>query len=249
MPLAATSALSNLFTLDGMLNLLMIILVLCISLSFHERSHAWAAYKLGDDTAALQGRLSLNPLVHLDLVGSLVFVSSLLFFGRGIGWAKPTPINPIRFNRRFSMKTGIILTSAAGPLSNLVLAFVAAILYFVTLTVVLAADVSSQSMGVSLLSKFVTYLYGANITLAVFNMLPVPPLDGFKVFGAILPGKLYYKLMQYERFIGLAFLVLVMVGGNLLSTVIGTISIPFDFVIFKPLSLLFTWIWQAAGLA
>jgi Zn-dependent protease len=249
MPLAATSAFASLFTLDGMLNLLMIILVLCISLSFHERSHAWAAYKLGDDTAALQGRLSLNPLVHLDLIGSLVFISSLLFFGRGIGWAKPTPINPIRFNRRFSMKTGIIFTSVAGPLSNLVLAFFAAVLYFGMMTVVLATGASTQGMGVSLLSKFITYLYGANITLAVFNLLPVPPLDGFKVFGAILPGKLYYKLMQYERFIGLAFLVLVLVGGSVLSTIIGVITIPFDFVIFQPLSLLFNWIWRVAGLA
>jgi Zn-dependent protease len=224
------------------------ILILSISLSFHEFAHAWTANKLGDDTARLKGRMTLNPLVHIDPIGALVFLVA------GIGWAKPTPINPTRFDRKVSMKKGIILTSVAGPIANIILAVISAILFFVTATIGAAASAPANSLIMEILVGDSTQyglfnlMYVANISLAIFNLLPVPPLDGYKVFGAALPGSLYYKIMEYERVIGLVFLALVFFGQNIIYTIITTIRIPFDFVIWNPLSLLFQWIWRMMGL-
>jgi Zn-dependent protease len=243
MQFAALSSLSNVLSVDWLLNKLIMVLILCVSLSFHERSHAWAAYKLGDDTAALQGRLSLNPLVHLDLIGSIAFIIG------GIGWAKPVPINPIRFNRKYSMKTGLILTSVVGPLSNLFLAVIAIFVYYTLVTVFVATGAATDGTVVTLLLQLFSMFYFYNIILAVFNLLPVPPLDGFKVFGAVLPNKIYYKLMQYERYIGLAFLLLVFMGGGILSSILNVIIKPFNIAIEGPVKLLFQWIWQITGLA
>ncbi len=243
MPTFALSGLLGNFANFDIQELLITILVLCISLSFHEAAHAWAAFRLGDDTAALQGRLTLNPLAHLDPIGSLVFLIAR------IGWAKPVPINPTRFNRKYSMKKGIMLTSVAGPVSNLILAAGAMLLLYIVQTVVLAANVSSISFLLNLLYTLLFMLYSANISLAIFNLLPIPPLDGFKVFGAALPGKLYYKLMSYERYIGLAFLLLVVFGQGILGTVLETIRWPFDQVIVQPIDFIFNWIWKLLGLA
>src|SRR5665647_733025 len=110
-------------------DLIILIFVLCLSLSFHEFSHAWVANRLGDDTAALQGRLTLNPLKHLDPVGSIVFLIA------GIGWARPVPVNPARFSREGTMKSGMMKVSLAGPLSNLLLATVANFLFYVIFTI------------------------------------------------------------------------------------------------------------------
>jgi len=244
----------TIFVLSGLLNgllsrftdfnlqdFLITILVLCISLSFHEMAHAWAAYRLGDDTAALQGRLTMNPLAHLDPIGAITFIIG------GIGWARPVPINPTRFNRKYTMKKGLVLTSAAGPLSNLILATASALLMYLVYTVGLAAGITQNSIFLIVLQLF-QRLYSANIILAVFNLLPVPPLDGFKVFGAVLPNRIYYKLMEFERYIGLVFLFLVFFGGSVLSTILSVISWPFNQIIIGPLNLLFTWIWQLTGL-
>lgn len=227
------------------LNVLMAVLVLSISLSFHEAAHAWAAYRLGDDTAALQGRLTMNPLAHLDPVGSLVFIISSVA-GRGIGWAKPVPINPARFSHRFSMKTGILLSSLAGPSANLVLAVIAALLLNVLNTIFMALAMSNV-VTVTLLYFFLI-LYGSNVMLAIFNLLPVPPLDGFKIFGAILPDRLYNRVLQYERYIGLVFLALVLFGGNLLSIVLGAIFSPINSLIYNPIAWLFARLQAALGL-
>lgn len=229
------------FTNFNLQDFLITILVLCISLSFHEMAHAWAAYRLGDDTAALQGRLTMNPLAHLDPIGAITFIIG------GIGWARPVPINPTRFDRKYTMKKGLVLTSAAGPLANLVLATASALLMFLAFTVALAAGIAQNSLFLIVLQVF-QRLYSANIVLAVFNLLPVPPLDGFKVFGAVLPNRVYYKLLEFERYIGLVFLFLVFFGGGVLSTILSVISWPFNQIIIGPLNLLFTWIWQLTGL-
>ena len=229
------------FTNFNLQDFLITILVLCVSLSFHEMSHAWAAYRLGDDTAALQGRLTMNPLAHLDPIGAITFIIG------GIGWARPVPINPTRFDRKYTMKKGLVLTSAAGPLANLVLATASALLMFLAFTVALAAGIAQNSLFLIVLQVF-QRLYSANIVLAVFNLLPVPPLDGFKVFGAVLPNRVYYKLLEFERYIGLVFLFLVFFGGGVLSTILSVISWPFNQIIIGPLNLLFTWIWQLTGL-
>ncbi|MEO0089336.1 MAG: site-2 protease family protein [candidate division WOR-3 bacterium] len=159
-------------------------------LSFHEFMHAYVAYKLGDPTAKFAGRLTLNPLKHLDLIGTIA-----LFFFR-IGWAKPVPINPYNFS---DMKKGVILTSLAGPAANFFLAMVFGILYRL---------INPTSLFLKLfLTSFVIY----NLILAFFNLLPIPPLDGSKIFMYILPYKYRERYMEIESYgfyilIGLIFL-------------------------------------------
>ena len=214
MPTAALSVINNLFPNFNLQEFLITILVLCISLSIHEAAHAWAAYRLGDDTAALQGRLTLNPLAHLDPIGALCFIIAR------IGWAKPVPINPARFNHKYTIKQGILLTSLAGPVSNLALATVSAFLVYLTEIIYRAVYTGGSVFFITIWLQLLLMLYTANISLAMFNLLPVPPLDGYKVFGAALPGRLYYKLMEFERVIGLAFLLLIFFGRPVLSSAI-----------------------------
>ena len=229
---AAMSLLNNLAQIN-IPGILITILVLTISLSFHEMAHAWAAYRLGDDTAALQGRLTMNPMAHLDPIGTLVFMIA------GIGWAKPVPINPARFTHKISIKRGIMLTSLAGPTANLVLATIASLLHAVT--VLVSYKIGNLAI-LSLLEQLFSFLYFANTALAVFNLLPIPPLDGYKIFGAALPNSLYYKVMSYERYIGIIFLALVLFGGNILGQVLQVVRIPFDLVIWTPFHLLAQWL-------
>ena len=211
------------------------IFVLTLSLSFHEFAHAWVANRLGDDTAAMQGRLTLNPLKHLDPIGSLMFLIA------GIGWAKPVPVNPVRFTRENTMKSGMMKVSLAGPVSNLLLATVSCVLLFIVLTI---AEVTGSSNAILVFSYDLTrMLYFSNIILAVFNLLPVPPLDGYKVFGSLLPNSLYFKIMQYERYIGMAFLFLVLFGRGVLTSILSVIQIPFNYVIFKPIQFVFEKFW------
>ena len=216
--------------------LIITIFVLCLSLSFHEFSHAWVANRLGDDTAAMQGRLTMNPLRHLDPIGTIAFLIA------GIGWARPVPVNPARFSREGTMKSGMMKVSLAGPLSNLLLATVASFLFFSIQTIALL--VGSMTPVLDFCQKLASFLYLSNIILAVFNLLPVPPLDGFKIFGSLLPNAVYYRILQYERYIGLAFLFLVMFGRGAVGTVLTAIRIPFDYVILTPMQFLFTQLWK-----
>ena len=242
MPIYPVSGLLGMFQNFDLQAFLITILVLCISLSFHEMAHAWAAYRLGDDTATLQGRLTMNPLAHLDPIGSIAFLIG------GIGWARPVPVNPARFNRSVSIKKGMMLTSLAGPLSNLLLATASTFLLFTVATIGLM--MTGTAVGIiQIFMQLLQRLYGANIILAVFNLLPIPPLDGFKVFGSVLPDSLYYRLMNYERYIGLVFILIILFARGALSTVLGVIAWPFNQAIFRPVEMLFRWIWQVAGLA
>jgi len=250
MPIAM-SLISNFFSLDNIRTILLMALVYCIAVSMHETAHGWIAYKLGDDTAYLQGRLTLNPLAHIDPVGLVCFVIG------GIGWAKPVPINPTRFDRRHTMKKGIVLTSLAGPLTNMLLAIASNILFFALITVFALTGTDtvfnmltgqSGNIVISLLIQFFRLMITFNFILMVFNLLPIPPLDGYKIFGAILPDRIYYKLMNYERVIGLVFLLLVLFGRGILSSVISVVSIPFQAAIFNPLNDFFTWLWQILGI-
>jgi Zn-dependent protease len=187
---------------------ILMIPVLLISLTFHEFSHGYIAYRLGDNTAKDAGRLTLNPLKHLDPIGTL-----MMFFA-GIGWAKPVPVDPTFFRDR---KKGMMLTSVAGPLSNLLLAFVVAF----PLQALWHANYQSIQTGEGFhyyLFTFFNTLFGANIGLAIFNLIPVPPLDGSRILSAVLPAEAYFRIMRYERYIGLAFLaVIVFLKGGLLN--------------------------------
>ena len=169
-----------------------LILAFCVlfSLSVHEFSHGFAAYAVGDKTAKYSGRLSLNPLAHLDPFGAIC----LFLFG--FGWAKPVPVNPWNFKNK---KGGMILTALAGPFSNFLLAFIAMVIY----TLLGGLRFSSASFGFTLASVFYElayYMIMINLGLGLFNLIPIPPLDGSKVLTAILPERTYFKLMDYERY-------------------------------------------------
>ena len=169
-----------------------LILAFCVlfSLSVHEFSHGFAAYAVGDKTAKYSGRLSLNPLAHLDPFGAIC----LFLFG--FGWAKPVPVNPWNFKNK---KGGMILTALAGPFSNFLLASIAMVIY----TLLGGLRFSSASFGFTLASVFYElayYMIMINLGLGLFNLIPIPPLDGSKVLTAILPERTYFKLMDYERY-------------------------------------------------
>jgi Zn-dependent protease len=175
---------------DGafILDRLMYFVPLILSLSVHEFAHAWSAYRLGDDTAARLGRLTLNPIAHADLVGTVLFP----LMGVPFGWAKPVPVNPARFRRDVRMGTGMAITAAAGPASNLVLALLSG----VGLGLVLRYDPSGQGGGLGLLLNRAVII---NVSLALFNLLPIPPLDGSRIVDGFLPYRLRPQWQAVER--------------------------------------------------
>jgi Zn-dependent protease len=192
------------------------VIVLLLSLSFHEFFHAWTAWRLGDDTAARMGRLTLNPIPHIDVFGTLV----LPLMGAPIGWAKPVPVDPRRFDRRFRMATGDILVSAAGPLSNILLGLVAAVIF--GLLIRLAPDlVARGTAGHALLIRFML----VNAGLAVFNLLPIPPLDGGHVAENLMPYRWRDGWNGFARVAPIVLLVLIALptlgGPPILGIVIG----------------------------
>lgn len=178
--------LTNLFSLDRLITLAILFLT---SMPIHEWAHAQAAYQLGDDTAALRGRLTLNPLAHLDPIGTL----SLVFFG--FGWGKPVPVSPYRLrgNRRASWA----LVSVAGPFSNLILAMLAAIPFRMGWL-----SLYSSGTGIVNLQSILLQFVGINLSLMVFNLIPIPPLDGSRVLAWLLPPAWASKLEQMEYFGG-----------------------------------------------
>ncbi len=152
-------------------------------IAFHEFCHAWAAYQLGDDTAARQGRLTLNPIKHLDPLGSVLLVLV------GFGWGKPTPVNPYRL--RTGVKRGNMLVAAAGPMSNFFFAALAALPFKLGLVTTVASfnNIGSAS-GKEIFGLFLVFVVWINVLLGVFNLIPINPLDGFKVVGGLLPDGL-----------------------------------------------------------
>lgn len=173
-------------------------IALLVAIPVHESAHAWAAYKLGDPTAKNLGRLSLNPLRHFDPIGALCMIVA------GFGWAKPVPIAAVtRFRHP---RRDMALSAAAGPASNFVLAFFCMIFY--KLVYYLAPIAAAWDFAAAVLFQLVW----TNITLAVFNLLPVPPLDGSRVVTAFLPQQTYFGLMRYERYIMLALFAALMLG-------------------------------------
>jgi len=175
----------------------------------------------------------MNPLAHLDPIGTLMFIFA------GIGWAKPVPVNPSRFTRNISIQRGTMLVSLAGPTGNLVLAVAASILHAAT---VLLSVVMGGNSILNLLENLFLYLYMANTVLAVFNLLPVPPLDGSKIFGGLLPAHLYYKFLGLERYISLVFLMIVLFGRGIISSILAVVRIPFDLAIWTPVHWLAQWL-------
>jgi Zn-dependent protease len=192
------------------------LIVLVLSLTVHEFFHAWTAYRLGDDTAARMGRMTLNPIPHIDLLGTIL----LPLLNMPIGWAKPVPVNPANFRRDVRMSTGDILVSVAGPLSNLGLALVASIVFGLLLRFAPAA-IPIGGAGFAFLNRFIL----VNTGLAVFNLVPLPPLDGSHVLGNLLPHRfrdVWAQLVRVGPFILLGLLfVESRTGTPLLSAIIG----------------------------
>jgi Zn-dependent protease len=189
-----------------------------LSLTVHEWAHAWTAFKLGDDTAKMLGRMSLNPIDHIDPVGTLL----LPLLGVPFGWAKPVPVNPVRFRTSISMPIGMMITAAAGPISNLLLATLGCLMLF-GLT---RFGTALHSMGLdtqisAALSQFLHLFVLINILLACFNLLPIPPLDGSRVADALMPDTMRPLWSQFTAmgpvFLAAVILLPALLGFSLLS--------------------------------
>lgn len=168
------------------------LLAVLLAITCHETAHGYVAYRLGDPTAKNQGRLTLNPLAHLDLVGTLMMLIA------GFGWAKPVPVNPFYF--KGDRTKGMMLVSIAGPVTNLVLCFLAYFIY-----------VAGNGFGqIPFLSAFLWQFLTLNVYLAVFNLIPIPPLDGSKILAGFLPKSVAYKyLTTIEQYGFLILMVLI----------------------------------------
>lgn len=182
-------------------------LVMLIAIPAHELAHAWVSWKLGDETAKRYGRMTMNPMAHFEPLGALCMI---LF---GIGWAKPVPTNPRRFR---NPRLGMAVTASAGPVMNLLIAYLSMIGYKLVFYM-------TPGNGLwDLLIQFLLMMIRLNVSLAVFNLLPVPPFDGSRMLLVLLPPKYYFGIMKYERYIMMGLLAILWLG--LLNGVLAALN-------------------------
>jgi Zn-dependent protease len=207
--------------------LVAVIIMLLVGFPIHEFLHAWTAYRLGDNTARWQGRLTLDPRVHFDPVGGIMLVitaiiSSGQFF---FGYAKPTPVNPLNLN---GGRRGEALVAAAGPLSNLVLASLVAIpLRYIIHAPEILGPITQSDLGFFALEVALAFLT-INILLFIFNLIPIPPLDGWAVLLGLVPAPLAYQLREFQNryaaIIPVIFIAFVFIGGaRIIGPILDTI--------------------------
>ena len=216
--------------------LIIYIVVLLLAVSAHEAAHAWMSYKFGDDTAHLLGRVTLNPVAHTDPIGTLL-IPIVSFIGSGagvfvplIGWGKPTPVNPLRWRNK---DTANVMVSIAGILANLIIAT----LSFAALKFVLMSGVADDGGSLAAVGEPVKLLLwmalNLNLSLAMFNLLPIPPLDGSKVLYTVLPESARGTLDSFERTPMLSSMVLI---GLIYTGVIGAIMAPVQHFVLRLLA-------------
>lgn len=175
-----------------------ILLVIIVAFTFHEFGHAWTAYRLGDDTAYMQGRVTLNPKAHIDWFGFILLILA------GFGWAKPVPVRESKLRRPYRLSS--ILVTAMGPFMNLVLAFIGVVVFLLVMNFAgLSADMADK------MRIFFGYWIFINLNLLLFNLIPLPPLDGYRIAEQFLPLRTRFRLMQYEQWTFFIFLLLVFV--------------------------------------
>lgn len=201
--------------------------VVFCSTTLHEYAHAFTAVKLGDDTPRLRGRLTINPKAHIDLIGII------MIFLFGFGYAKPVEVRMRNFKKP---KRDMAIVALAGPVCNLLQAFVAMFIY----SGLYYISLKNQAIVLLYLARFFLYVAVLNINLAMFNLLPVPPLDGSRLVTALLPSKYYYGLMKYERYIMIGLFVLLFTGvltaplswisGIILELFSAITSLPFGLI-------------------
>ena len=203
---------------DALFNLLLSIPGILIAITFHEFAHGFAAYKLGDTTAKDEGRLSLNPFDHLDPIGTVMLIFA------GFGWGKPVHVNPRNYTRKMSMEKGEAIVSIAGPLMNFLLAIIFAIIYIAILKFAGLSFIAT-SVGMVVIG-IVTTTISINVGLGVFNLIPLPPLDGSKVIMPFLPYKAKQWFINNEQIFYIVFVILFITGlaGRIISPAINLVT-------------------------
>ena len=193
--------------------ILLLIPLRLLALVVHEYSHGYVSTKLGDPTPRIQGRLTLNPLVHLDLYGTILMLLT------GFGWAKPVEVNPMYYRDK---KKAMALVAFAGPLSNFILAFLSLLIYvfFVVLAVYTKAIPASV---INIIGTAMSYSAQINLCFMVFNLIPIPPLDGSRILGMFLANTTYYKMMAYERY-SMILIIFLSLSGMLDNIIGGGVS-------------------------
>ena len=185
--------------MDSAKELIITVVAVLIAISMHELSHGYVSYKLGDPTPKAEGRLSLNPFAHLDIMGTLC----LIFFN--FGWAKPVKVNPYYYKNH---KLGMVLVAIAGPIMNFIIAFLS-IMGLGIIIKVSNGYLGNISYNIYILLQYLALI---NIGLGSFNLIPVPPLDGSKVLGAIIPEDKYFSYMKFEKYGYIALMLLLFIG-------------------------------------
>ncbi len=216
----------------GLLGILLSIPGVIIAMTFHEYAHALAAFKLGDDTPKIQGRLNLNPISHIDPIGIVLLLVA------GFGWGKPVQIDSRNFDGKYSISKAEAIVAAAGPIANFVLAFIFAIIYY---ALFVATDVLSglSSSTLSILYTVIIQIISINIGLGVFNLIPLPPLDGSKVLMHFLSFNAKQWFYKNERLFYIGFLILWITGllSSLLSPIFSGVFTGITWLAFKLVSI------------